>query len=163
MPQNLSSWPWYILPLGTLVSEGWCNNGAHDRISFATEHLRRIFLVLEAYIYVQLQFSYISLRSVVHTFSVWNISLIFEWILQEEEDQGQATIEYYSRLEEAMRDAKSSKRKEVEEAVKRWKEEDNAVEARCKANFISPFTYFFGGVSFAFSQLYFSKLIKICA
>lgn len=81
--------------------------------------------------------------------------------MQEEEDQGQATIEYYSRLEEAMRDAKSSKRKEVEEAVKRWKEEDNAVEARCKANFISPFTFFFGGVSFAFSQLYFSKFIKI--
>lgn len=95
----------------------------------------------------------------MHTFSVWNIILIVDgsWIVQEEEDQGQATIEYYSRLEEAIRDAKSSKRKEVEEAVKRWKEEDNAVEARCKANFISLFFFCFvlgggGGVFFAFSQ-----------
>lgn len=85
--------------------------------------------------------------------------------MQEEEDHGQATIEYYSRLEEAITDAKSSKRTEVEETVKRWKEEDNAVEARCKANFISPFTFFFffgpwGGVSLNFMN---QKLLKICA
>jgi hypothetical protein len=85
--------------------------------------------------------------------------------LQEEEDHGQATIEYYSRLEEAITDAKSSKRTEVEETVKRWKEEDNAVEARCKANFISPFTFFFfffffWALGWGFSQLYESKIVK---
>uniref|UniRef100_A0A2N9IHR4 RING-type E3 ubiquitin transferase n=1 Tax=Fagus sylvatica TaxID=28930 RepID=A0A2N9IHR4_FAGSY len=58
------------------------------------------------------------------------------WLTDEEEEaQGQEAIGFDSRLEQVIRDdAKSSKHKEFEEAVKRWVEEDNAMEARCKAN-----------------------------
>lgn len=52
---------------------------------------------------------------------------------EEEEAQGQATIEYYSILEGATSAAKSSKRDAVQDTVRRWKEEDSAMEARCKA------------------------------
>ncbi|XP_050255359.1 U-box domain-containing protein 32 isoform X9 [Quercus robur] len=61
-------------------------------------------------------------------------SMLTSWPTHEEENtQGQEAIGFYSRLEQVIRDAKSSKHREFEEVVKRWKEEDNAMEARCKA------------------------------
>ncbi|KAL4595114.1 hypothetical protein ACB092_12G068500 [Castanea dentata] len=61
-------------------------------------------------------------------------SMLTSWPTHEEEkSQGQEAIGFYSRLEQVIRDAKSSKHREFEEVVKRWKQEDNAMEARCKA------------------------------
>lgn len=61
-------------------------------------------------------------------------SKLAPWLAEEEEKaQAQVVIGSYSRIEQAIQDAKSSKQKEFDETVKRWKEEDNAMEARCKA------------------------------
>ncbi|XP_030448976.2 U-box domain-containing protein 32 isoform X2 [Syzygium oleosum] len=47
--------------------------------------------------------------------------------------QGQPAGDLYFRLEQAIMDGKSSRRQEFEEAVRRWKEEDNALDAKMKA------------------------------
>ncbi|KAF8040577.1 hypothetical protein BT93_B2721 [Corymbia citriodora subsp. variegata] len=44
--------------------------------------------------------------------------------------QGQPAGDLYYRLEQAIVDGKSSRRQEFEEAVRRWKEEDNALDAK---------------------------------
>lgn len=51
---------------------------------------------------------------------------------QEEGFQERATGKINDRLERTMTDTKNLKRKIFEETVKRWKEEDNAMEAKCK-------------------------------
>ncbi|KAK4571569.1 hypothetical protein RGQ29_030119 [Quercus rubra] len=78
-----------------------------------------------------------SSHSSLSTDTLVGTSMLTSWPTHEEENsQGQEAIGFYSRLEQVIRDAKSSKHREFEEVVKRWKEEDNAMEARCKANFI---------------------------
>ncbi|KAJ9139873.1 hypothetical protein P3X46_030566 [Hevea brasiliensis] len=52
---------------------------------------------------------------------------------EEENSQGLTTENASHRLELAILDAKDSKQKAFGEAVKRWKEEDDAMEAKCKA------------------------------
>lgn len=52
---------------------------------------------------------------------------------EEEGFQERATGKINDRLERTMTDTKNLKRKIFEETVKRWKEEDNAMEAKCKA------------------------------
>ncbi|KAK4571573.1 hypothetical protein RGQ29_030119 [Quercus rubra] len=75
-----------------------------------------------------------SSHSSLSTDTLVGTSMLTSWPTHEEENsQGQEAIGFYSRLEQVIRDAKSSKHREFEEVVKRWKEEDNAMEARCKA------------------------------
>uniref|UniRef100_A0A5B6Z697 RING-type E3 ubiquitin transferase n=1 Tax=Davidia involucrata TaxID=16924 RepID=A0A5B6Z697_DAVIN len=50
-------------------------------------------------------------------------------ILLEEKSQGDATCEIYDKLEHAMLDAENPKRKGFEESVRRWKAEEDAMEA----------------------------------
>ncbi|CAK7337318.1 unnamed protein product [Dovyalis caffra] len=52
---------------------------------------------------------------------------------EEEKTQMRTTEETCSRLEKAIMDANDSKKKALVEALNRWKEEDNAMEAKCKA------------------------------
>ncbi|KAM7272956.1 hypothetical protein ACFE04_027620 [Oxalis oulophora] len=52
---------------------------------------------------------------------------------QEEKSEELITGETYSRLEQAIINSKDSKRRTFEAVVKRWKEEDDAMEANCKA------------------------------
>lgn len=61
--------------------------------------------------------------------------------MQEEKTQTQTTEETCSRLEQAIMDTKDSKQKALVEAVKRWKEEDNVMEAKCKAKFLFLFLF----------------------
>ncbi|PON44186.1 Mitogen-activated protein kinase kinase kinase [Trema orientale] len=55
---------------------------------------------------------------------------------EEQKAQVQAVEESYFSLEQAIEDTKESKWKEFEEAVKRWKDEEDIVEAKCKANLL---------------------------
>lgn len=64
------------------------------------------------------------------------MQLLWSVLLQEEKNRGLTTENTCYILEQAILDAKDSKQKAFEEAVKRWKEEDDAMEAKCKAKFI---------------------------
>ncbi|KAK3447180.1 hypothetical protein EUGRSUZ_A02766 [Eucalyptus grandis] len=55
--------------------------------------------------------------------------------------QGQPAGGLYCRLEQAIVDGKSSRPQEFEEAVRRWKEEDNALDAKMKALTLSHSVY----------------------
>lgn len=56
--------------------------------------------------------------------------------LQEEDNQRLVTNGSYDRLEQAIMYMKNSKRSSFVESLKRWKAEDDAIEAIHKANFI---------------------------
>ncbi|XP_012090232.1 U-box domain-containing protein 32 isoform X1 [Jatropha curcas] len=58
---------------------------------------------------------------------------LIDEFLQEEKSKGKTTEKPYHELQQTIVDSKDSKKKAFEEAVKRWKEEDNAMEAKCKA------------------------------
>lgn len=60
-------------------------------------------------------------------------------VFQEEKSQGQATSVVSHSTELATMDAKKSNQIIYQEIVQQWKEEDEAVEAKCKANLIYHF------------------------
>lgn len=59
------------------------------------------------------------------------------YMLQEERTQGSEGHDIHYRLEQALIDVKNSRKKEFEEAIKRWKEEDNALDAKQKASLLA--------------------------
>ncbi|KAB5532473.1 hypothetical protein DKX38_019143 [Salix brachista] len=79
--------------------------------------------------------SFPQLKSHEMFFSSSMILIFMAWH-EEEKTQTQTTEETCSRLEQVIIDAKDSKKKVLVEAVKRWKEEDNVMEAKCKAIFL---------------------------
>ncbi|KAJ6747965.1 hypothetical protein OIU79_029155 [Salix purpurea] len=80
------------------------------------------------------RFDYYPVHSCQPTNIILNTSKLIPLLTDEEEKtQIQTTEETCSRLEQVIIDAKDSKKKVLVEAVKRWKEEDNVMEAKCKA------------------------------
>ncbi|XP_059667103.1 U-box domain-containing protein 32 isoform X2 [Cornus florida] len=62
-----------------------------------------------------------------------NLHQLSSAILLEEKSQEKAACEIYDKLEHAMLDAENSKQKAFEESVRRWKAEEDAMEAMHKA------------------------------
>lgn len=80
------------------------------------------------------RFDYYPVHSCQSTNIILSTSKLIPLLADEEEKtKTQTTEETCSRLEQAIMDTKDSKQKALVEAVKRWKEEDNVMEAKCKA------------------------------
>lgn len=58
------------------------------------------------------------------------------YVLQEQRTQGSEVDDIHYRLEQALIDVKNSRKKEFEEAIKRWKEEDNSLNAKQNASLL---------------------------
>ena len=68
-------------------------------------------------------------------------SMLVYYLLQAEEIRDQIEEASTSSLEETVMDTCDLKKLAFEEVVKRWKEEENAMEAKCKASFCSLYIF----------------------